>query len=391
MFNLTQLWIICTLIILIFHIGKVQADSPQAASPGDNFNDLMNSFCGTPPPELINLCSEFGGDSGSAGPGGAGGDNNLGVVGAQTQTSKTSATQLQEGIKERLDEQRDSKIELGLFVTLKNGEINRKETELENGYNADDQGVLIGVDHLFTDIFVAGAVLNYTKTDADFDDGSGTLKTNGLSATVFASYAASKNTYVDGYIGYGKLDFDNVRNIFNTIVPKQASSTTEGSQTLAGVNVHFGWPRGAWLFGSDIKIDYLKTEIDPYTEYSSKGNTDYLFTYPKQDIVSLPIAFGFNAAYNSPQTWGVFIPYIQLFYVHETENESRDITTGLAVAPNYTFITTTDLPDKDYWRSSFGASAVLPNDLQLFAELDLLTGNSFMDAWWINAGLRKQF
>ncbi len=372
-------------ILLLLSINYSYADLT-----GDNFNNLTNSFCGAPPTlELQNLCDEIASDSGSAGPDGTGGDNNLGVVAVQSESAKNAAISQRDSIETRLNKQKS--INFGLFATLKKGAMDRKTTFVENGFDAKNQSLFFGIDHLYSDWLVLGAALNFIENKVIFNNGAGNTDSSGLSATVFAAYTVADNVSISGYYGRGKINYDNNRNVVNTGNTKQASSSTNAEQTIFGINISVDWPRGEWRYGSSLKIDSVQTEIAAYTESSSKIATNYLFSYPKQKTESLTIGFGVNASYNLSQSWGVLIPGVQLYYVRETENESRNITTGLAVAPGYSFITTTDVPDKDFFVNSFTLSSVMENELQLFSEFSFITGNSYLDAWWLNFGLRKNF
>lgn len=376
-----------TAMLFLFSIDYSHADLT-----GDNFNNLTNSFCGAPPTiELQNLCDELASDSGSAGPDGTGGDNNLGVVGVQSESAKNVAISQRDSIDSRLQKQKNKVIEFGLFATLKKGEIDRKATFIENGFDAKNQSLFLGVDHLYSNWLVLGVALNYIENNVIFNNGAGNTNSSGISATVFAAYTLAENVSVSGYYGRGKINYDNRRNIVNTGNTKQASSSTNAEQTVFGINISADWPRGEWRYGTSLKIDSVQTEIAAYSESSSKIATNYLFSYPIQETESLTIGVGVNASYNLSQSWGVLIPGVQLFYVHETENEARNITTGLAVAPGYSFITTTDVPDKDFFVNSITLSSLLEGDLQLFSEFSFITGNSYLNAWWLSLGLRKNF
>lgn len=374
-------WSVLLVTALSLHGGYVSAQSP-----GDEFNNLLVNICiGFPPPELAALCAEFSGDGGSGGPGGGvGGSNNLGTLDAQNQTA------IREGIESRLKEQRKTKKDnqLGAFVTLESGNRERKATELENGYDSDDSALLVGLDYRVSSKLLGGAIFTFAQFESEFDASAGELETRGVSATLFTSYTYSEHAFVDAYLGFGTLEYENTRNILVTTQPKRASSETDGTQTLFGVNAHFGWPRGPWAFGFDIKIDYVNTEIDNYAE---TGNTNYLLIYPDQDLTSLTTSFGFDVAYSKSFSWGVLVPNFQILYVHEAEDEAREVITGLKISPTNTFITRTDEPDKDYVITNLGASATLPRNFQLFGEFSLLSNHEFLDSWALNVGLRKQF
>lgn len=114
-------------------------------------------------------------------------------------------------------------------------------------------------------------------------------------------------------------------------------------------------------------------------------------SYPDQDIESLTLSAGFEVAYSASLSWGVLVPRARIAYLRETENESRDVTGSLIIAPDVSFTTTTDELDRNYFAASLGVSAVLAGDWNLFADTTTFAGNGLLDSWVISLGVHKQF
>ncbi|MCH9693171.1 MAG: autotransporter outer membrane beta-barrel domain-containing protein [Gammaproteobacteria bacterium] len=359
------------------------------ATPGEAFNEILNSQCtqANVLPSLVPLCVEYASDDGRPDAGAdVGGQNNLGTLGGQNQTAG------------RADKSGPifQAPTWSVFGSVNIGNRQRSTTRLEDGYEGDVIGAAMGVDKSISDKLVAGIVLGQFQFDADFDLGVGSMETETRSAALFLTYNHSDTSTASLYFGRDSIDLENVRNINVVSGTKQASSNTEGSQNVAGINVYFHWPLDAWVVGADLSIDYVDAKIDGFDETSTLGNTTYLLSYPDQDIESLTLSTGIEVAYNASMSWGVLVPRLRLAYMRETENEAREVKSSFAVLTDsdkeaVSFIVTTDAADKNFFAASLGASAVLTGDWQLFLDATTFTGNSLLSSWVINVGINKSF
>ena len=69
------------------------------------------------------------------------------------------------------------------------------------------------------------------------------------------------------------------------------------------------------------------------------------------------------------------------------QNDSRRVTSQLALIPGPTFTALTDDPDRDFFRFGGGVTAAMDNGLAAFISYETTAGHSFMDAWGVNAAV----
>jgi outer membrane autotransporter protein len=99
-----------------------------------------------------------------------------------------------------------------------------------------------------------------------------------------------------------------------------------------------------------------------------------------------------TAAFSVP--FGVVQPQLSASWVHEYANDQRNVN-GQFVEDNRpnptTFKFQLESPDRNYAVISAGVSAVLPHDIQPFAEFSTMQGNSNFVSYGGSAGVRVAF
>lgn len=387
-----------------------------AASTDDDFSDLLVDLCIFNPPtnpsqELIDLCIETIRGGGLGGGSGSGVSSNLntGVTGAQGRTSTALTEKLRQGISDRLEEIEEER-EKGdrasgdnffsnwdVFLSGYHSERDRTQTELENGYDSEEDGGLLGLDYRFSNEFTAGLAVGYSEDDADFDSNAGDLDTKSWSLTAYGNLMPIDNMFLNAYVGYAEIDYDSKRNVnfgltSGTVIRSGvAKGTTDGRQILAGFSAGYSWnyfsDYGALSINPEIKLDYSNTDIEGYKE---QGTTDLELEFDEQHIRSLTMSAGGNIAYTISVPWGTIVPQTRLFYVHEYKDDSRKIPGSLVIAPTGTLTSLTDNPDRNYIIWGAGMSSVFAYGIQTFIDYEQLSNHRFLDSWTITAGIRLE-
>ncbi len=338
---------------------------------------------------------------------GAGGGSNAGVIGAQSRVSNLPSSWQREKmelrVKERLEEEEEENSTRGggssadflydkwsIFTTERYAKTERNSTDLENGYESDLRQARFGLDYQFSEQFITGGMVGYWDAETDFNGAAGHLDTEALSVTFYGIYMPDERAYIDAYVGYMDLDYDSDRNIsfarpfnnFNSV----AKGSTEGDQLLVGLGATYNyWYYGAWTFVPGIKINYLETNIDGYSE---KGGDGFALSYDDQNISSVVTNLDLSALYTKTFTWGALIPKGRFSYIHEFKDDERSISGFLSQLPSGTISIDTDNPDRNYYIGGVGASVVMHRGLQLFINYNKLWGHDFLDIWTISGGLR---
>lgn len=328
--------------------------------------------------------------------------SNIGSVGAVDNTSGSLAQQQADSVKERLDELKeedDAQTGWGLLVAAQKGETERFSTNNEVGFESDLDGVVVGVDYRYNDKLVAGVAAGITSDEADYDDDAGFINTDSSSLTLYSTYVLNRNSYVDGYIGFSRLDYENERDITITGDPGlppiaglsgTVSSDFDGDQVLLGLSYGYDWYPGDYAYGVSAALDYTRTTIDDHDE---EGTTSLELSYDKQTTESMTITLGANWSYSIDMGWGALVPSVGISAVFETEDSAEVSEVRLVNMPAVVpFLELeSDEPDTEYVLTSIGLVAAMNSGTQYFVTYEQASSHDFLDNWAISAGILTEF
>jgi outer membrane autotransporter protein len=289
---------------------------------------------------------------------------------------------------------------LGVFVTgdISTGE--RDETDLESGLDFDTAGITIGADYRITNQFILGGAVGFVDTEAELENDVGDLDTQGISLSLFGTYYSPQNYFVDFSATFGSNDFDQKRRIVYTLegladVNQTLKADYEGDMVSLFVGSGYDFNRGAWSFGPRADLEYIKSDIDAFTEEVSDSTADgggWATRVDDTDQRWLTLNLGGRVAYTHSADWGVLIPYARLDWLHEFEDDSQVITAHFVDDPAGLGIEIqTDDPDRDYLRLRFGTSAQFQNGVVGFIDYGTILAHSEWSSHTLSAGLRMEF
>jgi outer membrane autotransporter protein len=274
----------------------------------------------------------------------------------------------------------------GFFLSGITTNQDRILTRREIGYDSELAGFVSGLDYRFTDDLTAGLSVGYTNTDIDFQFGMGDLDLETVTVLLHGIYSPIDNLSMNSYLGWVNLDFQGNRRIIGS---RFAHSETEGDQFLTGLSAAYDVSRYGFTLSPQLSLDYLSTWIDGFSETGSAGGE---LNVADQRVHSLTSRTGLNATYAWSQSWGVLVPQVRLFYIHEFLNKSRTVLTSPVGASGLGGGFVTDEPDRDYYTVAAGVSTVLPYGVQLFIDYErLLSHRYFSSSYTVSGGLRIGF
>jgi outer membrane lipase/esterase len=291
----------------------------------------------------------------------------------------------------------------GLLITGLESETERTATELENGFESELDGIVLGVDYQFSDAFILGLALGSIDDEAVIAGGGGFLETESSSQTIYATWVPIENLSVDFYYGNIDSDFESGRN-FSFSSPSIdiegfITGSYEGTQKINGASINYDWNLGSWSLGAFFGIDSAETNTDGYSETGRRTNepgpsepappaspdvgdpTGFEFRYPDQKIESATQSLGLRLGYSAGFGWGVLLPNLKLISVSEDKNDARIVPLTFASAPDTIspFVVQTDDPDRDYMTGSFGVVAAFNNGIQVFLDFEDRSGHEFLE------------
>jgi uncharacterized protein with beta-barrel porin domain len=289
---------------------------------------------------------------------------------------------------------------LGIFVTgdISTGE--RDETDLESGLDFDTVGITIGADYRINNQFILGGAIGFIDTEAELENDAGDLDTRGINLSLFGTYYSPQNYFIDFSATLGNNDFDQKRRIVYTLegladVNQTLKADYDGDMVSLFVGSGYDFNRGAWSFGPRADLEYIKSDIDAFTEEVSDPTADgggWATRVDDTDQRWLTLNLGGRVSYTHSADWGVLIPYARLDWLHEFEDDSQVITAHFVDDPAGLGIEIqTDEPDTDYLRLRFGTSAQFQNGVVGFVDYGTILAHSEWSSHTISAGLRMEF
>ncbi|MDP1635757.1 MAG: autotransporter outer membrane beta-barrel domain-containing protein [Gallionellaceae bacterium] len=390
--------------VLVAVAALVAGGLPQhaSASPSNaQLEQYIIDFCGTTTSNLLSvqlMCSRLAGYASS---GGANVSANLGIasVGGEISTRKRKGVSLPE------EDQNNKSVKgasaddggWGLLVAPQYGKNERTETDLENGYQSNLSGLLVGTDYRFSDRFVLGATIALTKDDATFLNNAGALKTGSTVFTMYGTWLPSEVVSFDGYLGFGKIKLETSRVInwvtnaatdppngfFGTV-----NGDTTGQQIMAGISASLQKKYGRLDLSPSISLDYIKTSINGYNE---SGTTTIEMHYADRTTASLISSLGVRLGGSFSHEWGMLLPYMRVAAVHEFQSNAQQVRNELVISPGTGFSVATDAPDRNYLNLGLGVVAALDSGAQLFLDYDKRTQDKLLSSWAVSLGVLLEF
>jgi outer membrane autotransporter protein len=280
----------------------------------------------------------------------------------------------------------------GFFVngTISMGE--RDATGRELGFDFDTYGLTAGIDYRLDANKVIGVALGYANFDSKVGE-TASLKSTGLTLTGYGSFYVNDNFYVDSRISIAKPDFKQSRKIDFDIddisVHTTAVGDTNANQYSFAMSAGYNFYKNAWNITPNASINYVKTNIDGFTE---TGAGAFNFIYFDQEVESLVWSAGMKVSKAISLKNGVITPQFDFDYNYESLNDGTNIDARFIMAPDdEIFIIETDSPDRNYGSAGIGFAYVTSNGKQAYINYRSLFGLDGFSRGTFNLGARFEF
>lgn len=191
----------------------------------------------------------------------------------------------------------------------------RGGTGRSNAFDFRSDGVSVGVDRRWGEHGVLGIAGGFGWHDTDFDDGGSELKGDQRSLTAYALWQGDR-IYVDGLLGWGRLDFDIARR--SEIIDATGHANREGDQFFASLSVGHEYRSERATVTGYGRLDASRTTLDAYRE---TGLGIYDLVYREHTIRSETLAIGVEGSH--PRDWGsrTFRPFWSIEFRDALRNE----------------------------------------------------------------------
>ena len=266
-------------------------------------------------------------------------------------------------------------------------------------FDADQFGLLLGMDYRFSDKAVGGIALAYGDSSVEFQPaGEGQLDATSWAASLYGSMYAAKNFYLDAIVNFASVGYDAQRNITYVdgtgLVNENASGDTDGTTLSGGASMGYDFLLGGLTLSPTAGVFYVDATIDGFTE---DGATGLNLEYDEQNFKSLTANVGLRLTYAWNLSWGVLLPHLRTDFIREFEDEVEVFGVRFAADPfdagsNPTppILVETDNPDRSYWRLAAGFSAQFKHGVSGYIEYQRLQSYELIDFQDVSLGLRFQ-
>ena len=287
----------------------------------------------------------------------------------------------------------------GVFLSGELSKAERDESTNSSAFKMDTTVISGGLDYRVSDNFVLGGAVSFTDGETRLADDKGNLDARGTSLSLYGSLY-SERLYLDFSATYGDSEFDQSRRLGyllgnGTQVKQSMRAEYDGETTSVHVGVGWDAIQTAWIVTLRASLDYLDSEIDPFTEQASDTNASgagwaVAIDGQSQDWLTGRLTGSVSRVVSA--SWGVIIPYVEFDVVHEFANDAAFITGNFAAdLDGSKLVIAVDEPDKSYYRGRFGASVQLPGGFAGFVDYGRLFAYDRWSEYTISGGLRYEF
>ena len=187
-----------------------------------------------------------------------------------------------------------------------------------SGSEFNSSGVSVGADRRFSDEWVLGMGLGYARDTTKIGTDGSSNRSRGYSLAVYGSYQPSPNTFVDGLLGVGTVDFDTTRYV--APINDFALGQRSGTQVFGSLTGGYEFRDKALLVSPYARIDFSSSRLRDSTE---SGAGAYALTYFGQTMNSVQGALGIRGESVHATDFGYAVPKLRAEYLHEFQGTGQ--------------------------------------------------------------------
>lgn len=275
-----------------------------------------------------------------------------------------------------------------LLSSIQFDTFERDHSGNESAYDADSQGLMLGLGYRLNNNMSVGAAFDWMTYDVGYDGDSGDLDTDIYGLTGFVSWYLDALT-LDLQLGYSKGDTQAQRR-FSLLEQSVADSTYDSDQVDLSAQLDWTWQHQAWALRPFLRLDYLKSGIDAFSE---TGDASWLVTAEKQTHEQLNTSLGLNTSYTLTYSWGVMVPSVNLSLVNQANLSNSPVAFQLlGVESEFgRFELRADSPDSLFYQWDLTSAFILANGLSTFLGAQILSGYDGVNAYQVSGGVNWEF
>lgn len=288
----------------------------------------------------------------------------------------------------------------GYFVS---GTIGRGETEEGRrtpAFDFDISGLTAGVDYRFSDQFLGGASIGYTRQDTDLA-GGGTVAADGFSLSAYATMYRDQSWYTDAVATWGRNDYDTARRIRYTLTNAAGSATVDqtargqidGDLLSLATTVGRDYQAGSWSIGPYGRLLYTRIDFDAGREIIGGGvGSGFALEIFPGTHTSLASVAGAKFSRAISRDWGILMPQLQVEWEREFRDDPQRVGARFLADPSARrFEIEGDRLDSSFFRIGGGLSALFAGGRSGFLYVERVVGRSGFSQTNVALGIRGEF
>ena len=247
-------------------------------------------------------------------------------------------------------------------------------------------GVTGGIDFRVIDRLIVGAAVGYgtdrTTIGPDGTRSDGTI----WSGMLYASSRPWANWFVDAFVGYGTLGFDNARwvGLDGTLV----SGTRSGESWFGSLAVGPEMKYGALKWAPYVRADLMSARLNGYAE---QGISNQALTFGAISFNSTAAVLGLRASYDIGTQWGVVSPMFRVEYKHALDGGFNQSMWYSDLGAGTTYILAHNAETRNLLNASIGLRASVGAGATVDLEYGTTASGSAASVQTLHGALRLAF
>ncbi|MEE9344926.1 MAG: autotransporter outer membrane beta-barrel domain-containing protein [Methylococcales bacterium] len=291
---------------------------------------------------------------------------------------------------------------LGVFFNTRYRKFDQKGNNLEDGYNTDIWNFIVGADYRFTDNLIFGAAANYGSDDVDIDRNTGRIRSNKYGISLYGTFYATQQFFIDGVVGY-EWGNNRIRRNINYVlsstpvsVNQRATSSPDSNEIFASLGTGYLFNINSLMVTPTLRFEYAHIFLDGFRESMSNPTASgggLALKVASDDFKSLSSNLGIRLNYSVNTAYGIITPQAHVEWIHEFEDQAKVISARFAndVSGLGGFKIVTQAPDRDYINLQLGLSAQLGAGRSGFLSFNKTFEREDITDYSITAGVRAEF
>lgn len=264
----------------------------------------------------------------------------------------------------------------GISISGGGGFGNRDNAQGQTGFKLDTRQANLLIDYSFNQKLIGGFSFGYLGTDRNMKLDGGGLNSDSYRFAPFLLFRPTANSYLNLMGSYALVNYDSTRSVPNSningvnVTFGDAKAKYDANQffvSLGGgytVTLKDGWSLRGYGRG-----DYIHTDIESFQERGglttdNLGNSSsFTNRVNGQNIRSVTSTVGaeLSHAISSRTLAAVIIPSLRAEWVHEFENDGREIGASMVDPTTSSFRSITVAgPQRNWGNLGFGLQMLLP-------------------------------